>query len=191
MNSRLLLAVVAALSVFSPHGFCVGVPLPTVAISYDTTMQEVTVSWPTQPGYFYFLLTTADLVDDPWAYFDYAAKGGSGSAGRIIAASSPKLFFRVELTNDLNHPVVAFDHDGDMVSTVDELLGGTDPFSSLSLDADTIPDDWEVFHGLDITLGVDSSGDDAEPDGATTLTEYALNLDPSLRDHPDLSLQVF
>jgi len=162
-----------------------------LTISYDSTPNEVTVTWWTKPDYFYFLLTTADLVDDPWAYFDYAALGDASAKGIIMSLSGDKLFFRVELTNDVNSPLLVLDQDGDKVSTADELLQGTDPFLSQSLDADTIPDDWETFHGLDTTPGIDSAGDDDEPDGATTLTEYTLNLDPSLRDHPDLSLQLF
>jgi len=162
-----------------------------LTISYDSTPNEVTVTWWTKPDYFYFLLTTADLADDPWAYFDYAVIGDASAKGIIMSLSGDMLFFRVELTNDVNSPLLILDQDGDKVSTVDELLQGTDPFLSQSLDGDTIPDDWETFYGLDTTPGVDSSGDDDEPDGATTLTEYTLNLDPNLRDHPDLSLQLF
>lgn len=159
-------------------------------IVHNSVLDEVTVTWWTKPDFFYFLLTTEDLADDPWAYFDYAVLGDSSAQGIVMSLAGSKLFFRVSLTNDVNSPLLILDQDGDKVSTADELLQGTDPFLSQSLDADTIPDDWEVFHGLDTTPGVDSSGDDAEPDGATTLTEYTLDLDPSLRDHPDITLNI-
>ena len=159
-----------------------------LTISYDNSLDEVTVSWWTRPAYFYFLLTTEDLANDPWTYFDFAVMGDSSAKGIIMSLSGDKMFFHVELTNDVNSPLLALDQDGDKVSTVDELVQGTDPFLSLSLDADAIPDDWEVLHNLDTTPGVDSSGDDSEPDGASLTTEFANDLDPNVRDHPALEL---
>ncbi len=166
-------------------------PNEGLSIDHDPVLDEISVTWSTKPDFFYFLATTSDLADDPWAYFDYAVLGDSSTKGIIMSHSGDKLFFRVDLTNDVNSPLLALDHDGDKVGTADELLQGTDPFLSQSLDGDTIPDDWETFHGLDTTPGVDSSGDDSEPDGATTLTEHTLGLDPNYRDHPDLVLNLY
>lgn len=159
-------------------------------ITRGPSVSEFTVSWWTRPDHFYFLQTTEDLVNDPWAYFDYAELGDSSVGGLIMSLSADKMFFRVDVTNDRNSPLLVLDQDGDKVSTVEELLKGTDPFLSQSLDGDTLPDDWEIFHGLDTTPGVDSSADDSEPDGASAATEFSLDLDPAKRDHPDVSLTL-
>ena len=162
-----------------------------LTIRHDETLGEISVRWWSQSNVYYFLLVTSDLADDPWAYFPYATLGDDGPQGIIMSLSGDKLFFRLELTNDVNSPLLQLDQDGDKISTADELLQGTDPFLSQSLDGDTIPDDWETFHGLDTTPGVDSSADDGDPDGANNFTEYTLDLDPDYRDHPDVILNLY
>lgn len=161
-----------------------------LTVSYDSDQNQVSVRWWTKPGYFYFLLSTDDLANGLWTYC-YATLGDASAKGINLSLAGTKMFFRLELTNDVNSPTLTLDQDGDKVSSLDELLQGTNPFLNQSLDGDAIPDDWEIFHGLDTTPGVDSSGDDLEADGATTATEFASNTDPNYRDHPDLLLQLF
>lgn len=161
-----------------------------LTLSYDTALNEISVDWWAKSSFFYFILETEDLVDDPWTYFPYAVLGSDAVEGIALTSNAPMMFFRLERTNDANSPVLQLDLDGDLVGAGDELLQGTDPFLSQSMDGDTIPDDWELFHGLDTTTGVDSSADDEEPDGSSNASEFAANSDPNYRDHPDLILTL-
>lgn len=191
MHNTYSLALLAAILIGPLHAQTATDLNEGLRITYDGAQQEYTVNWWSRADHYYFLLETTDLVDDPWAYFPYAALGDDGVKGIVLSSSSDKMFFRVEWTNDTNSPMLQVDHDNDQVGTIDELQQGTDPFLSQSLDGDTIPDDWEVFHGLDTTVGVDSSGDDADGDGATDASEFTQGGDPAVRDHKSLSLELF
>ncbi len=87
--------------------------------------------------------------------------------------------------------IESWDFDGDGVSNLDEFILGLDPTDASSMDADSIPDDWEILHGLDTTPGVDSSANDADADGATDVSEFTNSTDPAYRDHPVLDLIVY
>lgn len=83
------------------------------------------------------------------------------------------------------------DLDGDLVLNIDEFNNTTAPNSNASLDGDPIPDDWEVFHGLDISPGADNSSSDSEPDGLNLQNEFLNGTNPNLKDHPALDLYLF
>ncbi|WP_269524937.1 hypothetical protein [Coraliomargarita parva] len=83
------------------------------------------------------------------------------------------------------------DFDADRISNLEEFFASTNPLSSFSADGDSIPDDWEVYYGLDVTPGVDSSGHDSDCDGASSLSEFEMNTDPTRRDHPDVCLILY
>jgi len=59
------------------------------------------------------------------------------------------------------------------------LLHATD--GALDTDGDSMPDEWEIFHGLNMADPADAAGD-ADGDGITNAREYALGLDPARFD---------
>ncbi|WP_309400953.1 hypothetical protein [Cerasicoccus maritimus] len=85
-------------------------------------------------------------------------------------------FFRAQILEGLG------DEDGDMISNADEVNAGTDPFDSSSNDGDLIPDDWEVFYGLDTTSGVDSSAYDSDGDLLSDMAEFQRGSNPTVKD---------
>ncbi|MCK4969648.1 MAG: hypothetical protein KAS77_03955, partial [Thermoplasmata archaeon] len=66
--------------------------------------------------------------------------------------------------------------DGDGLTNLEEYNNGTDPNAD-DTDADSMPDDWEVEHGLDATNSTNAALDD-DGDGLTTLEEYLNSTDP-------------
>ncbi|MHC4335632.1 MAG: LamG-like jellyroll fold domain-containing protein, partial [Planctomycetota bacterium] len=75
---------------------------------------------------------------------------------------------------------VRIDTDGDGLSDYDEInYWGTNP-DSVHSDADSMPDGWEVEHGLDPTVNDGSGNPDA--DGLTNNEEYAWGTDPHVQD---------
>ncbi len=158
-------------------------------ISYDSINDEISIDW-WGKNHFYFFVTQNATLADPWVYFPYAVLGSGAVEGIALDTTETKMFFQLRATNDINSPLLQLDFDGDLVGTADELNQGTDPFLALSLDGDSIPDDWEFFHGLDTTPGIDSSALDTEPDGMTVSSEFSSKTDPNYRDHPDLNLEL-
>lgn len=147
-----------------------------LTIDYDAVNEEISVRWWSKASFYYFLLETSDLVDDPWAYFPYAVVGDDSPKGIIMSLSEDKMFFRVELTEDPNAPVLLADFDGDFVPNKAELDQGTNVFDKLFSDPDLLADDWELYFFGDLTQ--DDSGND-DGDFTTNLEESQLGLDPT------------
>ncbi|MDD2600814.1 MAG: hypothetical protein PHO37_16600, partial [Kiritimatiellae bacterium] len=87
---------------------------------------------------------------------------------------------RREYENNCNPQSADTDEDG--MSDSDELsrVPPCDPLNNDS-DGDTMPDGWEVQHGLNPMDAGDANGD-MDEDDLTNLEEYKLNLDPNNRD---------
>ena len=71
------------------------------------------------------------------------------------------------------------DDDGDGINNLDEYENGTNPNGSDS-DNDSMPDDWELDHGLNSL--VDDTALDPDNDGLTNLQEYQNGTDPQDAD---------
>ncbi|MEM1223527.1 MAG: hypothetical protein AAGH40_12290 [Verrucomicrobiota bacterium] len=145
-------------------------------LTHDPNLNEIAVRWWTKSSFYYFLSETSDLVNDPWAYFPYAAKGDDSVKGIIMSLTDDKMFFRVELTDDPNAEVLLADFDGDFVPNKAELDQGTDVFDMSFSDADLLADDWELYYFLN--LGQSDAGND-DSDYTTNLEESQLGLDPN------------
>tara|TARA_B110001469_G_scaffold125889_1_gene142219 strand:+ start:914 stop:1570 length:657 start_codon:yes stop_codon:yes gene_type:complete len=147
-----------------------------LVINHNGALDEISVQWWSKSSFYYFLLQTTDLVDEPWTYFPYAVLGDDSPQGIVMSLTGSKMFFRVELTDDPNSEVLLADFDGDFVTNKAELDQGTDVFDMLFSDPDLLADDWELFYFGDLTQG-DSDNDDA--DYTNNLEESQLGLDPT------------
>jgi hypothetical protein len=75
------------------------------------------------------------------------------------------------------------DFDGDGLTNTEEYSLGTNPNNADS-DGDTLPDKWEVDHGLNPTSasGTNGAGGDADADGLTNAQEFADGTNPTNPD---------
>ena len=106
-----------------------------------------------------------EVLDTPWEHFYI-----------FLMADDWENYVGVDDPNE--------DPDVDQLNNLEEYNNYSDPNNADS-DGDTLPDGWEVTHGLDPTID-DRSGD-ADQDGYSNLEEYmagALPDDPSSRPEP-------
>lgn len=149
-----------------------------LTISHDSSLDEFTLSWWGMDDFYYFVLGTEDLVDEPWVYFPYAGKGTGAALGPPpFATNASKMFFRLEYTDDPTSELLTSDFDGDFVSNKAELDLGTNVYDMLFGDADQLPDEWELYHFGNLSQ-VDSG--DGDNDGLTNLEESRTGGDPNL-----------
>lgn len=130
--------------------------------------------------------------------FDLESWTPPGDLANSDGDELPDIWEQQIIDADLNDSITSLlevlpndDFDGDSLSNLQEFQLGTDPTSSSSNDGDAIPDDWELFYGLNTTPGGDSSVDDVEPDGLSNVSEFETHSDPHYRDHPDLFLTLY
>lgn len=139
-----------------------------------------------RPTFYYFILQTSDLLQ-PWTYHDFAVKGqaGSGGLGEVegfrFDSSADKLFFRVELTDDPNHPTLLADFDGDHLRNIDELDNNSlfdlfEPESFVDLNENGFADYWEAYWQTRLGVSELIIWDDADGDGFTVEMEYEASL---------------
>lgn len=98
--------------------------------------------------------------------------------------SAAKLKFEVGLMVETNFPAFYLDDvlleedaDGDGLTDSEEISAGTNP-NLADTDGDTIPDGWELAHGLSATNALDAASD-ADRDTFTTRQEYWAATDPA------------
>lgn len=178
MRNKLLHLSLASLLVGGLFGQSASDPNSGLTISHNSSLGEFSLSWWGIDQHYYFVLETEDLVDEPWVYFPYAAKGSDAAMGPPpFAITASKMFFRLEYTDDPNSELLSGDFDGDFVSNKDEIDNELDPFGWVSTDGDFIADDWEQFYFGDLTQ-TDAGNDDA--DYTNNLEESELGLDPTV-----------
>jgi len=152
--------------------------------AYPTLPYEL--AWWTRPSFYYFVLQTSDLTQ-PWVYHDFAVKGqaGAGGLGEIegfrFDSSTDKLFYRIEFTDDPNHPTLLADFDGDHLRNIDELDDSSlfdlfEPEIFVDLNGNGFADYWETYWQTRLGLSELISWDDADGDGFTVAMEYELSL---------------
>jgi len=144
------------------------------------------LTWWARPDFYYFVLQTSDLTQ-PWVYHDFAVKGqaGPGGFGEVdgfrFDSSTSKLFFRVEYTDDPNHPTLLADFDGDHLRNIDELDDSSlfdlfEPETFVDLNENGFADYWETYWQSRLGVSGLIAWDDSDGDGYTVAMEYALSL---------------
>jgi len=149
-----------------------------LTIVHDSVLNEFSLSWWGIDDFYYFVLGTEDLVDEPWVYFPYAGKGTDAVlAPPPFATNASKMFFRLEYSDDTNSELLTTDYNGAGISAWRQLDLGFNPFDWVDSSENQIHDAWELYHFG--TLGVDPAGDD-DNDGLTNLEESRAGGDPNL-----------
>jgi len=157
-------------------------------MEYDYSTDTHTYGWDSEEHYPYFFQYSPDLIN--WDYLNVIEPGDGlhkewhfqiDAQGHV---PTDRFFLRLAFPDDpmVGMDLINGDADGDKVGSQDELNQGTDPLAFAMEDLDLIPDDWEVFYGLDTTPGVDDSGLDADWDGLINAHEFEAGTRP---DRPD------
>lgn len=160
-------------------------------IEYNYSTDTHTYGWDSEENYPYFFQYSPDLMQ--WDYLNVIEPGDGlhkewhfqiDTQGHV---PTDRFFLRLTFPDAplVGSDLINGDADGDRIGSQDELNQGTDPLTFAMEDADSIPDDWEVFHGLDVSPGVDNSSDDEEPDQLDNATEFELGTDPNDIDTDD------
>lgn len=158
----------------------------------DSVSGTYVFAWWGKAGRTYFIQQSQNLTE--WNYLPEIESGDEAVIGYGMSTNENKTFARLQYTDQSTTHPETDDFDGDGISNIDEITMSPiqgDPLDASSNDGDSIPDDWEMFYGLDTTPGVDSSNGDEEPDGLTNAGEYAAGTDPTWKDHPDLQLVLY
>lgn len=86
-------------------------------ITHDSSLDEFSLSWWGIDDFYYFVLGTEDLVDEPWIYFPYAGKGAAAVLGPPpFATNASKMFFRLKYSDDTNSELLTTDYNGAGIS---------------------------------------------------------------------------
>jgi hypothetical protein len=142
------------------------------------TANEYEFSWWGREGRAYFMQTSTDLVN--WSYVPQAHQGLDEAIGYGFMSPTPRLFLRLRHVESLSAAPTLEDFDGDKITTEVEFSLGTDPLGWSDADSDGMPDDWELFYGLD--AATDDSQLDLDDDGLANLLEFQLGLDATYDD---------
>lgn len=146
-------------------------------ITHDSSLDEFSLSWWGIDDFYYFVLGTEDLVDEPWIYFPYAGKGAAAVLGPPpFATNASKMFFRLKYSDDTNSELLTTDYNGAGISAWRQLDLGFNPFDWVDSSPNQIHDAWELDHFG--TVGIDPAGDD-DNDGLTNLEESRIGGDPN------------
>lgn len=183
--THFLLVTLAALSCLPLSGQTADDHNEGSKLVYNTSTDNYTFSWWGRSGWTYFLQTSTDLFG--WTYVPTIIESGNDAVLSYgFSYSLPNfgdaVFLRLNMTDKAGAAGTSGDADGDRISNQDEFNQGTDPMSIASNDGDTIPDDWEIFYGLDTTTGVDSSSSDGDSDTLSDYQEFYAGTNPNTTD---------
>jgi len=121
----------------------------------------LTFSWAPQPNRVYFVEGTTDLTANDWLCLPTCFPSGNYVAGTPwlkYEFNTPKYFLRlryIEKRINIWDYNTSCDSDHDGVLDNYELVHGTHPFKNVDLDANGLPDDWEVTNSVDPENPVD------------------------------------
>lgn len=132
------------------------------------------INWWGKSGFHYFIQHSEDLMG-AWSYLPVIETGADGVLSYGFTSASPRIFFRLLLTEDNGVDPYSEDYDFDGLTNQQEFDNHTDPFW-WDTDHDGIIDGWEVEHGLSAT--VSNATTDSDGDGSSDLAEYYQNTDP-------------
>jgi hypothetical protein len=137
-----------------------------------------TLSWPSRLGLSYGVYASSDLNPPNWFHVVWVEGTGESiqlgiEALDALGAPPDKLFWRVEV-------FPSWDSDGDGLDNYEEGLLGADAFETDS-DFDGMPDDWEFVFDFDPVNPLDADMD-ADDDSLSNLQEFAIALNPIVRD---------
>lgn len=151
----------------------------------QTSATQFRLDWTGEAGWTYFIQTSTDLVS--WSYVPELTWGvthdpfvftPSDGSGQLI----PKFFTRLRMSDipvaDLDDAQNS-DFDNDGVSNLAELQAGTDPFTFVDTDMDSLPDSWEMAQFGDLD---EDGDDDSDNDGIKNFDELRYNLDANSND---------
>jgi hypothetical protein len=158
-------------------------------LTHDAVNDIYVFAWWGKTGRTYFIQQSDNLTE--WNYLPEIESGLAAVIQYGMSTNEDKIFARLRHTDRFTTHPETDDFDGDGISNIDEITMSPvqgNPLDASSNDGDSIPDDWEMFYGLDTTPGVDDSNDDGDADGLTNAGEYAVGTNPNWRDHPDLAL---
>lgn len=120
------------------------------SLSEDPITGDMTYEWWGKSGRTYFIQSSEDLMD--WTYIPIIEPGGDDWVEWGFSFTADSIFLRLKFSDiPTTNPNTA-DFDGDDIGNWDELLQETDPFAALDLDANSLPDDWELFWGSEIAV---------------------------------------
>ena len=146
---------------------------PQLSIEHHGASQQVGLQWQAEPDAVYLLRHKADLRDAEWTG-KHGMQGAGESHTATLDAAGSRGFYRVE-RHDLSSAALALDPDRDTISTLLEVLGGTNPFLNRDANTNLLPDDWEAFYSVD-----DPQADsETPPDGLNAYREYQAGTDPN------------
>ena len=121
---------------------------PQLSIEHHGASGQVGLQWQAEPDAVYLLRHKADLLDVEWTG-KYGMQGTGASHTATLDAAGSRGFYRVE-RHDLSSAALALDPDRDTISTLLEVLGGTNPFLNRDANTNLLPDDWEAYRSGEI-----------------------------------------
>ena len=128
-----------------------------VEVSYDPSDPSGTplaITWQPQPNRVYFVEGTDDLATGQWKFFPTYVRGYAFPSDENpwfrCEIPTPKLFLRLRYTEEQINILSSlgsadYDHDG-VKDFVEIQNHSTNPFTSLDVNLNDIPDDWETAH---------------------------------------------
>ena len=113
------------------------------SLSEDPVTGDMTYQWWGKSGRTYFIQSSEDLMD--WTYIPIIEPGIDDWVEWGFSFTADSIFLRLKFSDiSTTNPDTA-DFDGDNIGNWDELLQESDPFASLDVNNNNIPDDWELY----------------------------------------------
>jgi len=113
------------------------------SLSEGPVAGDMTYEWWGKSGRTYFIQSSEDLMD--WTYIPIIEAGIDDWVEWGFSFTADSIFLRLKFSDIPTINPDTADFDGDDISNWDELLQESDPFGTLDLNGNGIPDDWEPY----------------------------------------------